>query len=139
MAQFQAEVPYPLADDLPCLLTASGVTTPAIRVLLQVFIGKSIFKCAAMQVERHHISSGEGALGKIRQEEFIDEASTRDPDPTLDGPRRMGRDDDADLLACFAQALVRAVVERAADPTFWLGQVLVCWQVQAGLDLGSIQ
>ena len=42
MAQFQAQVPHPLADDLPCLLTTRGVTTPAIRVLLQVFIGQSV-------------------------------------------------------------------------------------------------
>src|SRR6266700_193021 len=34
MAQFQAEVPHPLTDDLPCLLSAGGMTTPAIRVLL---------------------------------------------------------------------------------------------------------
>ncbi len=34
MPQLQAEVPHPLADDLPGLLTASGVTTPAIWVLL---------------------------------------------------------------------------------------------------------
>ena len=29
---------------------APGVTTPAVRVLLQVFIGEDIFKCAAMQI-----------------------------------------------------------------------------------------
>jgi hypothetical protein len=33
MAQFQAQVPYPLADDVPCLLAPGRVTTPAIGVL----------------------------------------------------------------------------------------------------------
>jgi hypothetical protein len=42
--------------------------TSASLVLLQVFIGQSIFKRAAMQIQRHHIGSGERALGEIRQE-----------------------------------------------------------------------
>jgi hypothetical protein len=33
MAQLQTEVPHPLRDDLPALLTPGGLTTPAIRVL----------------------------------------------------------------------------------------------------------
>ncbi len=70
-----------------------------------------------MQVEGYHKSLGESALGQIRQKEFIDDACTRDPDPTLGGPGRMGRDDEANPLSCFAQALVRTVVERARDPT----------------------
>ena len=35
MAQFQTQVPHPLADQLPCLLTTRGVTTPAVGVLFQ--------------------------------------------------------------------------------------------------------
>jgi hypothetical protein len=51
MAQLQTHVPEPLVDDLPPFLTASRVTTPAIGVLLDVFISQGIFKGAAMQVE----------------------------------------------------------------------------------------
>lgn len=139
MAQFQAQVPDPLADDLPSLLAASGMTTPAVGVLLQVFIGQSIFKRTAMQVESYHISSSETVLGQIRQEQFVDDAIPFDADPAFRFSSRMGRDDDADSLARFAQTLVRTVVERAADPTFRMCQVLVRRQVQAGLDLRSIQ
>jgi hypothetical protein len=67
-----------------------------------------------MQVEAHHIRSRKGALGEIRQEELVDDASTCNPNPTPGGPGRMGGDDDTDPLACFVQALVRTVVERAS-------------------------
>ncbi len=102
-----------LSDDVPCLLAPGRVTTPAIGVLLHVFIGQGIFKRTAMQVEAHHIRSRQGALGEIRQEELVDDASTCNPNPTPGGPGRMGGDDDTDPLACFVQALVRTVVERA--------------------------
>ena len=139
MAQLQAEIPHPLADDLPCLLTPGCMTTPTIRVLLHVFIRQGSFEGATMQVECHDISRGESALGKIRQEEFIDNPGAGDTDSTLGCPGRMGRDDDADPLACFVQELFRTVVEGAADSTLRMRQVLVRRQVQAGLDFRSIQ
>ena len=39
MTQLQAHVPDPLTDDLPCLLSGRGMATPAVRVLLDIFIG----------------------------------------------------------------------------------------------------
>ena len=36
MAQFQTQIPYPLADQLPCLLTGGSMTDPAVWVLLLV-------------------------------------------------------------------------------------------------------
>src|SRR6266851_2915020 len=139
MAQLQTEVPHPLVDDLPCLLTPGCMTTPTIRVLLHVFIRQGSFEGATMQVECYDISRGEGALGKMRQEEFIDNPGAGDTDSTLGCPGRMSRDDNAAPLACFAQELVWTVVERAADSTFRMRQVLVRRQVQAGLDFRSIQ
>jgi hypothetical protein len=35
--------------------------------------------------------------------------------------------------------LVWAIVERAADPTFWAAQVLISRQVQASLDVRAIE
>ena len=113
------------------------MTTPTVGVLLSVFISQGRFEGAAMQVEGHDIRSGEGALGEIGEEEFIDDARAGDTNPTLGGPGGMSGDDDADPLACLAQALVRTVVERAADPTFRMRQRLFSRQVQAGLD-GSL-
>ena len=65
-----AQVPGPLTDDLPGLLTWCCMANPAVRLLLQVFIGQSIFKRAAMQIQRHDIGSSKCALGKLRHERF---------------------------------------------------------------------
>lgn len=51
MAQFQTQVPHPLRKDLPELLAQRRVRTPAIWILLQVFIGERIFEGPAMQVK----------------------------------------------------------------------------------------
>ena len=68
--------------------------------------------------------TGQEDATTIHQEEFIDDAGVGDTDSTPGCPGLMGRDDDADPLACFAQDLFRTVVERAADPTFRMRQVL---------------
>jgi hypothetical protein len=41
MTQFQTQIPHPLADYLPEFLPTLAVRTPAIRVLLLIFIGKN--------------------------------------------------------------------------------------------------
>jgi hypothetical protein len=38
MPQLQAEVPHPLADELPCLLTRCALAGPAVGVLFLVFV-----------------------------------------------------------------------------------------------------
>jgi hypothetical protein len=50
MAQFQAHIPDPLAQDLPALLSQRRITTPAIGALFLILISKSSFKGAAMQM-----------------------------------------------------------------------------------------
>ena len=47
MPQLQTQVPHPLAHDTPCLLTASRVTAPSIRVDLLIFVGECRLKFAA--------------------------------------------------------------------------------------------
>jgi len=61
MTQFETEVPEPLRDDLPRLLSGGRVTTPAIWVLLAIFIGKLRLEGATMQVQGDHIGRREGA------------------------------------------------------------------------------
>lgn len=46
MAQLQPQVPDPLADDLPALLTPGGMAAPTVWFLLDIFIGEGIFKSA---------------------------------------------------------------------------------------------
>jgi hypothetical protein len=49
------------------------VTTPAVGVLLLVFIREGIFKGPSMQVESDHIGWSERALGQIREKQFVDD------------------------------------------------------------------
>ena len=72
MTQFQPEVPHPLRDDLPDFLSRGRVTTPAVGILLLVFIGEHCFKGATMQVKRHHVGGGECVLREIGEKEFVD-------------------------------------------------------------------
>src|SRR5207245_1440026 len=72
MTQFQAQVPHPLRDDLPRVLTARSVRTPAVGVLFLLFIGKDRGVSPAMQVEGDDIGSSESALRQIGEEEFVD-------------------------------------------------------------------
>jgi hypothetical protein len=79
------------------------MTTPAIGVLLHVFISQRRFKRTAMGGASDTTSAAVNArLSESRQEKFIDDACTRDPDPALGGPGGMSRDDEADELSCFA-------------------------------------
>jgi hypothetical protein len=74
MPQFQAEIPHPLRDHLPAFPPPGGVATPAIGVLLVVFICQSRQISSTMQVEFDNISSSEGLLRQVREEEFVDDA-----------------------------------------------------------------
>jgi hypothetical protein len=118
---------------------ACSMTTPAIRVQFLILVGEGIFKSAAMQIQRHDISSGERALGQIRQKQFVDDTRASDADPTLDCPSGMGRHDEPALLPARAQREIRTVVEGTHRPAFRMGELLVFWQVQTSLDFSSLE
>src|SRR5947209_1121341 len=82
MAQLEAQVPHPLADDLPELLPTGGTGTPAISILFLVLIGQHDLESAPLQVQRHHISSGERACWQGGEEQFVDHALSRETDWT---------------------------------------------------------
>ncbi len=138
MAQFQAQIPHPLTTDLPGLLAASGMTTPAIWFLLQVFVGQRVFKRAAMQIQRHHIGSRKAALRHIGQEEFGDDAFAGHTDPTPGCRGLMGRYDDPASHAFRPQREIRTVGEGAHHRAFRMGELLIGRKFQASLDLGSL-
>ena len=62
MPKFEAQIPHPLADDLPNLLPAGGMGTPTVRVLLFVLIGEHGLECLSVEVEVHDIGRGKRAL-----------------------------------------------------------------------------
>ncbi len=62
MSQLQAQVPHPLRDDPPCLLSPGRVRTPPIRILLVILISQLRLEGATVQVQFDHIAGGEWRL-----------------------------------------------------------------------------
>lgn len=115
MAQFQAEIPDPLRHDLPALLPTGGLTTPTVWVLLNILIGKNGFKSAAMQIQFHDVGGREALLRPTGEEEFVDDAFSRDANPALLFACRMSCHHHAAMDALRPDWHIRAVVEAAHD------------------------
>jgi len=113
MPQFQAQVPHPLRNDLPAFLTRGRLTTPAIRVLFHILVGKRRFKGTTMQIHLDDIRDGERMWWHIGEEEFVDDARTRDPNPALLVADWMRRHHHAAPHALGSHGHVRAVIEAA--------------------------
>lgn len=72
LSAFQAKIPQPLREDLPELLSASGMRTPAVRVLLGVFVGKNGFKGPSMQIQVQHIFRAARGEWQSGDKQFVD-------------------------------------------------------------------
>lgn len=129
MSQFQAEVPHPLGDQLPALLSPGRVTTPTIRVDFLVFISQSRLKGTTMQIQLNDVSGGEGALREIGEEQFVDDARTCDANRALLFARRMRCHDHATPYAIGTHRNLWAVVETANHLAFRTLLELIRWQV----------
>src|SRR5512135_384926 len=134
MPQLQTQVPYPLAHETPCLLTARGVTTPPIGVDLLIFVRKRRFKGAAMQTQFDNIGSGECLLRQIREEQFVDNPCPRDAHRTLLIAGRMGRHDHAAQHTLGSHRHLWTVVEAAHALAFRTLLELIRRQVQTRLN-----
>src|SRR6266699_349259 len=139
MAQLQAQIPDPLADHLPQFLSSSRVTTPAGSRLFLIFIGKGRFKGATMQIQLDDIGGDERLLRQLGEEEFVDDARTRDANPALLFAGWMGRHHHAAMHARGSHRHIRAVVEAAHKLAFRTTLELIWGQVQTRLDEWMIQ
>jgi len=59
------------------------MAAPSIWIDLLVFICQYRLKGPTMEIQLDDIAGGEGMLRQLRQEEFVDDACTRDPNGTL--------------------------------------------------------
>lgn len=130
MTQFQPQVPDPLSNDLPALLTPGGMAAPTIGVLLSIF-------AAPMQIECHDISGSEGSLRQHRQEQFVDDPIALDAHAGLCRPCWMSRYHDATALSIGTHAHLRAVIERPYQSTFRTVELLIWRKGEPKLDLSS--
>ena len=137
MTQFQPQVPDPLSNDLPALLTPGGMAAPTIGVLLSIFVREGNFKAAPMQRECHDISGREGSLRQHRQEQFGDDPIALDAHAGLCRPCWMSRYHDATALSIGTHAHLRAVIERPYKSTFRTAELLIWRKGEPKLDLSS--
>lgn len=139
MPQFQTQVPHPLIDDTPCLLTPGGVAAPPIRVLLVILISQLRLEGPTVQVEFDDIASGEFLLWQAGKEEFIDDPRTGDANRTLLESLRMSRYHDAAQHRLWPHRHRLAVVETACHLALRALLDLIGRQMQTSLDEGMIK
>src|SRR5713101_4338676 len=72
LPELQAEIPDPLAQDLPAFLPTASMRAPAVRILLFILIGQDGLKRPSVQVEVKHIGTGECLWWRGGEKEFID-------------------------------------------------------------------
>jgi hypothetical protein len=72
MPDAQAQIPDPLIDELPALLSVRRVTTPTVGGLFLILIGQHLLEGSALMVEFDHAGCGEGVIWQGGQKEFID-------------------------------------------------------------------
>ena len=113
--------------------------TPAVGILLLVFIGKHWFKGSTMQVKSQHIGGGERVLRQMGEKKFVDNAIAGVTDAALFRARWMGGYHDPATRALWPDSDIGTVVELPHQATFCTAELLVGRQVQATLHLWPIQ
>jgi hypothetical protein len=128
MPQFQAEIPDPLRDHLPALLSPGRMRAPTIGIDLLILICQLRLKGAAMQVEFENIGGGKPLLRHVGEKEFVDDARPRDANGALLCVGWMGGDDHTAQHAFGSHRHLWAVVETTHR---------LALQSAAGTDLGA--
>jgi hypothetical protein len=134
MPQFETEVPDPLREDLPKLLTPGGMRAPAIRILLLIFITEYALERSPVQIESHDIGRRERSLRQGCVEQLVDHRSTGGTDLRRELGRRMGGDDDPCVWPDGRKREIREVKECSTRSRFGMARLLVWGLRQAGLD-----
>jgi hypothetical protein len=140
MTQFETEVPEPLRDDLPRLLSGGRVTTPASLSSCSLSSSASCGSKAPRCKYRATTSAAVKArLSQSGEEQLVDDPVTCEANAALRLACRMGRHYDAATQPLRSHSHLWAVVELAHQGAFWARELPISRQVQAALDLGLIQ
>src|SRR5712692_1055566 len=134
MPQFEPNIPYPLGHHLPGFLSPGGVAAPPVGIDLLVFICQCRLKGAAMQVQLDDIGSSEPLLRQVGEEEFVDDACTRDTHAALLLGSLMRGYDHAAEYSLGSHRDLWTVVEAAHRLAFRPLLKLIGWQVQTRLN-----
>src|SRR6266567_2822636 len=117
----------PLAEDLPEFLSASGMRTPAVRVLLAVFIRQHRFKGPSMQIQVQHIFRRESEGRKSGDKQLVDHPLALHPNGWGRGGCRMGCDNQAQTRPAWGQGNFKAIVQGARRSALRMSTLLVWW------------
>ena len=137
--QFESQVPDPLGDQLPALLSPGGVAAPTVWIDLLVFIRERRFKGAAMQIQLDDIAGGECLLRQGGKKELVDDACPRDAHWALLFTCRMRGHHDAAEDSLRPDRHVWAIVEAASNLAFGTLLELIGGQVQTRLKQRMIE
>src|SRR5438067_1058166 len=96
-------VPQPLREDLPALLAPGSMRTPAIRILLLIFIRENTLERSPMQVEIYHIGRGERSLWQGGIEQQARHLASRGTDRSGSRSRRVRGDDDPCTVSAWSE------------------------------------
>jgi hypothetical protein len=113
-----AEFPDPLRHALPDFLPPGRVAAPSVWINFLIFIGKGRLEGPTMQIQLGDIAGSESVLRQIREEEFVDDADTRNSNGTFLFACRMGCYNHAARHTFGPYCDVRTVVEAARRPAF---------------------
>ena len=116
LSQFEAKVPGPLAQDLPECLSIGAMGTPAVRSLLQIFVGEDRLKRASVQVEVEHIRAGKRKPGKGAHKQLVDHAIPLDADGWGRGGGGMASHHQTHIGSARRQGDCWAIVKRTGHP-----------------------
>ena len=118
--------PHPLRQDLSKFLATRGMGVPAIRVLLNVFIGQHRLKRSTMQVQIEHIRGRKRQGGKVTSKQLVDHPVALRTNSGGRACSRMSSDDQTYLGSSRRQGNRRAIVERSCHAALWMS-IHVIW------------
>jgi hypothetical protein len=117
MPEFETEVPEPLGNNLPALLTHCRMACPPVGVLRRTSSSARAFSNAPRCRYSATTSLAVNALwGSFAREQFVDNTRTGDPDPTLGSPGRVRRHYEPTPHSLWSQRQIRAIVEVTHHP-----------------------
>jgi hypothetical protein len=119
-----SQVPHPLGEDLPDLLTVCRVRTPSITVLLTIFRSRARSVTAAtMQRELGDIGSSEAESRQCCAKEFRDDSVADHANRT--GGGLMRRNNQSSALSFGGDRHLPTIKQISTSATFRMGELLI--------------
>src|SRR5258708_3581224 len=130
LAELQAQIPYPLREDLPELLPTGRMRNPAIGILFLLFIGEHGFEGASMQVQIKYVGGSESVWWDGGKELLIDHTVVHRPDGRWGGSGHTRSQEHAHPRPCGREWNIQTIVERTTGSRLRMPRLLIGWLLQ---------